>query len=56
VTTELARAAVERILKQNPRRSAVEIARLAGVSRQRVHQILHDMGYELVVYWRKVKD
>jgi DNA-binding Lrp family transcriptional regulator len=55
VTDDTARAAIERILKQNPRQSAAEIARLAGVSRQRVHQILHDMGYELVIYWRKVK-
>jgi predicted ArsR family transcriptional regulator len=50
-----ARQAILLLLKDNPRQSAADIARQAGVSRQRVHQILHDMGYELVVYWRKVK-
>ena len=51
----LARERVAAILKQNPRQSAAEIARQAGVSRQRVHQILHEMGYELATYWRKEK-
>jgi predicted ArsR family transcriptional regulator len=51
----LARERVAAILKQNPRQSAAEIARQAGVSRQRVHQILEEMEYELTVsyIWRK---
>ena len=51
----LAREKIERIVKVNPRQSAAEIARQAGVSRQRAHQILEALGYELVVYWRKAK-
>ena len=52
---ETAREAVARILRKNPRQSAAEIAAQAGVSRQRVHQILHEMGYELTLsyVWRK---
>jgi len=42
-------------VRENPRRTAVEIAAEAKVTRQRAHQILHDLGYELVTYWRKAK-
>jgi DNA-binding IclR family transcriptional regulator len=51
----VARERVIAILKKNPRQSASEIAAQAGVSRQRVHQILHEMEYELTVsyVWRK---
>jgi predicted ArsR family transcriptional regulator len=51
----LARERIAAILKQSPRQSAADIAQQAGVSRQRVHQILHELGYELTVsyVWRK---
>ena len=44
---------VERMVKADPTVSAAEIAREAGVSRERVRQILEDMGYELRRVWRK---
>ena len=50
-----AREKIERILRDNPRLTAVEIAARAGVTRQRVHQLLEDMRYELDCVWRKAK-
>ena len=44
---------VERMVKADPTVSAAEIARKAGVSRERARQILEDMGYELRCTWRK---
>jgi len=52
---ESTREKIERILRDDPRQSAADIARQAGVTRQRAHQILESLGYELVVYWRKAK-
>jgi predicted ArsR family transcriptional regulator len=45
------RQTVGRLVKANRSISAAEIARQAGVSRERVRQILDDLGYEL--QWRK---
>jgi predicted ArsR family transcriptional regulator len=45
------RQTVERLVKANRSVSAAEIARQAGVSRERARQILDDLGYEL--QWRK---
>jgi predicted ArsR family transcriptional regulator len=45
------RQTVERLVKANRSISAAEIARQAGVSRERARQILDDLGYEL--QWRK---
>lgn len=47
------RATVERLIKADKRITAAEIARQAGVSRERVRQILDDLGYELDQVWRK---
>lgn len=45
------RTQVERLVKADPTLSAVQIGRAAGVSRQRAHKILTDLGYALV--WQK---
>jgi predicted ArsR family transcriptional regulator len=45
------RQTVERMVKANRSISAAQIARQAGVSRERIRQILDDLGYEL--QWRK---
>ena len=45
------RETVERLVKANRSISAAEIARQAGVSRERARQILDDLGFEL--QWRK---
>ncbi len=47
------RALVKRLIKADTRISAAEIARQAGVSRERVRQILDELGYELDQVWRK---
>lgn len=47
------RATVERLIKADKRITAAEIARQAGVSRERARQILDDLGYELDQVWRK---
>ena len=52
---QTAREKIERILRGNPRLTAVEIAERAGVTRQRVHQLLEAMEYELDCVWRKAK-
>lgn len=49
----LARTRVTAIVQANPRQTAAAIGQQAGVSRQRAHQILSQLGYELVVSWRK---
>jgi DNA-directed RNA polymerase sigma subunit (sigma70/sigma32) len=46
---------VERLVKADPRITAAEIARQAGVSRERARQILESLGYELEQVWRKRK-
>jgi DNA-directed RNA polymerase sigma subunit (sigma70/sigma32) len=51
--TEDTRQRVERMVKADPTVSAAEIARKAGVSRERIRQILDEMGYELRCSWRK---
>lgn len=45
------RVRVERLVRADPTRPAAEIARSVGVSRERVRQILEDLGYRLE--WRK---
>lgn len=47
------RELVERMIKADNRVTAAEIARKAGVSRERVRQILEELGYELDQVWRK---
>jgi DNA-directed RNA polymerase sigma subunit (sigma70/sigma32) len=47
------RATVERLIKMDKRITAAEIARQARVSRERVRQILDELGYELDQVWRK---
>jgi DNA-directed RNA polymerase sigma subunit (sigma70/sigma32) len=47
------RTMVERLIKADRRITAAEIARQAKVSRERVRQILDDLGYELDQVWRK---
>jgi DNA-directed RNA polymerase sigma subunit (sigma70/sigma32) len=51
--TETTREMVERMVRADPRVSAAAIAEKADVSRERVRQILEDMGYELDCVWRK---
>jgi DNA-directed RNA polymerase sigma subunit (sigma70/sigma32) len=41
------------MVKADPTVSAADIARKAGVSRERIRQILDEMGYELRCSWRK---
>lgn len=49
------RATVLRMVKADPRVSAASIARAAGVSRARVHELLTIMGYELRQEWKKTR-
>ena len=51
--TVTTRELAERMVKADPTVSAAAIAEKAGVSRERVRQILEDMGYELRCVWRK---
>lgn len=41
------RTRVKRLVRTDPALAAAEIARAVGVSRQRVHQILEELGYRL---------
>jgi DNA-binding XRE family transcriptional regulator len=45
------RTRVERLVRADPRLSAADMARAVGVSRQRAHQILAELGYRQE--WRK---
>lgn len=49
------RETVERLVKADPTIAAAEIARQAGVSRERVRFLLDELGYELRQEWRKKK-
>ncbi len=49
------RTQIQRMVRADPSIAAAEIARQAGVSRERVSQLLDAMGYELVKVWRKKK-
>lgn len=51
MTPEDTRTRVERLVKADPTLAAAEIARAVGVSRERVRQLLEEMGYRLE--WRK---
>jgi predicted transcriptional regulator len=48
-----AREKIVRIVRENPRQTATDIAAKAGVTKQRASQILKSLGYELVYYWRR---
>lgn len=50
------RALIARLVKANPRLTAVELAAKAGVTRQRAYQILESLGYYSLTIWRKRKD
>jgi len=50
---ESTRELAERMVKADPTITAAAIAEQAGVSRERVRQLLEEMGYELQCVWRK---
>lgn len=51
--TEQTRQRVAALVKADPQLTAAEIGRQVGVSRERVRQILNDLGYELRQQWHK---